>query len=510
MSGAPIPDCDGGDGFACFKCEILCDNGTAPATSFIRTYVLDCSTGETISTFDTLLDGTTPYAVIGQAGICTGDINIPPTNVVDAELVCFDADPSPLIRVTVYNPTTGAIVAGPFFRDPVTGLPSPPAGSAIPCPDAEVDVEQEILCDDGFDPPVSFLRIYEWTEGTNTSVTDVELDGVTPYVLTGDAVLCATEIDNFPADAEYEILCDDDTDPPTPFLRRYDVDSVGAVTITDTGVDGTTPYVVAGSAVVCAVDIAFPDTITVDGTVDIGNWRDDAEFEVLCDFPPLFPGASIVQFLRRYDVDDAGVVTTTDTEIDGVTPYVPSVGGQVGSCGFAIRDFEPEILCDLGAANTQFARQYVETILGTFFTDTELDGSTPYAPVGPVGLCPVEVDGTVTVDGTVNIEAPDTSNGEVIRAGKVRLTGAGASWILGTDSGGGRVKSVTFICLNDGVGGVGSGVTVTDDFGNTSILNTGETVSWSVDALDSELDTTLRVDTTDPEARVDVLWTEVA
>jgi hypothetical protein len=194
MSGAPIPDCDGSDGFACVKCEILCDNGTAPSTSFLRTYVLDCATGDVTSTFDTLLDGTTPYVPIGTVGVCTGDINIPPTNAVDAELVCFDAGPSPLIRVTVYNPTTGAIVAGPFFRDPITGLPVVPGGAAIPCAEAAADVEQEILCDDGFDPPSPFLRVYEWTDGVNTGVTDFELDGTTPYVLVGDAVACPVQI----------------------------------------------------------------------------------------------------------------------------------------------------------------------------------------------------------------------------------------------------------------------------------------------------------------------------
>jgi len=195
MAGAPIPtgDCASAE-CARFKWEVLCDNGTAPATSFLRCYLVDCESGEVTFTIDTELDGFTPYIVMGDVGVCAGDVNIPATNVVDAELICFDAAPTPLMRVAVYDPLTGALVAGPFWRDPLTGLPAVPVGSVIPCPDAEIDVELEILCDDGFDPPDPFLRVYVYTDGVNTAVSDVELDGTTPYVLVGDAIVCPETI----------------------------------------------------------------------------------------------------------------------------------------------------------------------------------------------------------------------------------------------------------------------------------------------------------------------------
>ena len=195
MAGAPVPggDCASVE-CARFKWEVLCDNGTAPATSFLRCYFVDCETGDVTATLDTELDGFTEYTVIGDVGVCVGDINITPTNVVDAELVCFDAAPTPLVRISVYDPQTGALVAGPFWRDPLTGLPAVPVGSVIPCPDAEVDVEIKCLCDDGFDPAEPFLRVYTYIDGVNTAVADVELDGTTPYVVVGFAVLCPTTI----------------------------------------------------------------------------------------------------------------------------------------------------------------------------------------------------------------------------------------------------------------------------------------------------------------------------
>jgi len=109
---------------------------------------------------------------------------------VDAELVCFDAAPSPLIRVVVYD-SAGTPVGPPVFRDPITGAITAPAGSPIACPDSGIDVEILCLCDDGFDPPVPFIRQITYIEGTPSGPFDFELDGLTPYVLTGAAVKCA-------------------------------------------------------------------------------------------------------------------------------------------------------------------------------------------------------------------------------------------------------------------------------------------------------------------------------
>lgn len=53
-------------------------------------------------------------------------------------------------------------------------------------------------------------------------------------------------------DREFEILCDDDgAGNVVAFLRRYTVDTSGAVVPVDTQLDGTTPYTVVGAVGRC-------------------------------------------------------------------------------------------------------------------------------------------------------------------------------------------------------------------------------------------------------------------
>jgi hypothetical protein len=143
----------------------------------------------------------------------------------------------------------------------------------------------------------------------------------------------------------------------------------------------------SGRSEVTGVDGA---AIDIEGTIDIGNWRDDAEFEIVCD-----SGVSGLAFLRRYDVDDAGTVTVINTLLDGVTPYVPV--GSAADCGafYAFTD-DSLILCDTGAGGVRFLRTYRHSLSGaTGVLDTFLDGVTPYVVVGPVATC-IEVNVTAS------------------------------------------------------------------------------------------------------------------
>lgn len=63
-----------------------------------------------------------------------------------------------------------------------------------------------------------------------------------------------------PNDAEYEILCDNNG----AFIRRYTLTAGGALSTTDTTLDGVTPYVPVGSVVRCGVTAANP---LIDSTV---------------------------------------------------------------------------------------------------------------------------------------------------------------------------------------------------------------------------------------------------
>lgn len=70
-------------------------------------------------------------------------------------------------------------------------------------------------------------------------------------------------------DREFVPLCDDDgAGTVVPFLRRYSTDQAGTVTTTDTGLDGTTPYAVAGTVTTCQATPAAPVAVQVHAVQD--------------------------------------------------------------------------------------------------------------------------------------------------------------------------------------------------------------------------------------------------
>ncbi|MEW2568313.1 hypothetical protein [Streptomyces sp. NPDC047070] len=58
---------------------------------------------------------------------------------------------------------------------------------------------------------------------------------------------------------------------------------------------------------------------------NVSSTRPDSEYEILCD--------NVGSFIRRYTTE-AGAPVTTDTALDGQTPYVPS--GPVVRCGLPV------------------------------------------------------------------------------------------------------------------------------------------------------------------------------
>lgn len=96
--------------------------------------------------------------------------------------------------------------------------------------------------------------------------------------------------------------------------------------------------------------------------------------QILCD--------TVTSFLRSYSTLN-GTTTVTDTQLDGITAYVPV--GAVSRCATSSNDAEFEVLCD---DVTSFLRKYTVDSLGvTTFIDTTLNGVTAYVPVGTVKVC---------------------------------------------------------------------------------------------------------------------------
>ncbi|MGW4007961.1 hypothetical protein [Streptomyces sp. NPDC004763] len=225
---------------------------------FARTICRDCD-GQVVSVTDTELDGETLYEPTGDVTACGaggGSVPAEPEQRVDVETqrmcVIDNATGRSIGDVVVeirYDTATGERV-GVDYVDPLTWGPVPlPGGTHLGmCPDADpapaVNVVQ--LCDLADDAdPVPFLRHLVYTPGdTAPDITDTTLDGVTPYTLTGTAGVCGEPC---PVQAVLEECRWDDTDGDgvgdTAYVELLAVDCEGELTSIGTYADGLTgPY----------------------------------------------------------------------------------------------------------------------------------------------------------------------------------------------------------------------------------------------------------------------------
>lgn len=191
-------------------------------------------------------------------------------------------------------------------------------------------------------------------------------------------------------------------DVVTPFLRTLCRDVNGTVTVSDTTLDGTTPYTVLGTTERCPAGESSQAGATL-----------DSETVVLCD-----SAATPNRFLRTYIYNETGGVSGfTDTTLAG-DAFVPT--GAVGVCATTVQtdtDFVEEILCD--ANGTSFIRLFrFNSTTGALIstTNTTLAGAA-FAPVGAVGLCadccPVPIGEGCTSVGSGRYTAIRAANGTV-------------------------------------------------------------------------------------------------
>ncbi|MGW2074268.1 hypothetical protein ACWCPK_38530 [Streptomyces sp. NPDC001953] len=480
---------------------------TVTSTPFLRRFTFDCDGGLT-SAQDLGLDGATPYVVQGEVGSCasSGDgssVTAPTGDVVDCEdgsrallvKVCDAGDESPgepcgdteLVELCdlVYSPEppfptpmsafalTGnvkVVGAGLYYSGgnaptnglatlPVTGLTGDTgyafrfstswAGSGVPNPAASDAIYLvEIL--DGATVLASQQRnISNGTGAATGYVDETPLSFTAPA--SGAVTLRISDVSTgngadrdlivIPADVRSEAL----TVGSTAFLRAITFGCDGSVMSThDLALDGVTPYTVAGEVATC--------TAGGDGTTTTAPGP-DTEAVVLCDLPAA-PDADPVPFLRLLTVTADGTVTSTDTALDGVTPY--TVAGTVGVCPGApdgpVKVVE-KCRCDQTADGVA---EYVELIAvaedGTLTTIGTYDEEfAPYTPVSPV-VCPVE-------------GAPPAMG---VQARRVELA-PGDSW---------SAAGVTLLQSVTAVSHAGDGTVTTMD--GDSTLHDGESVTWSV------------------------------
>ena len=301
--------------------EILCDTDTVAETliTFLRRYVV--TPAGTVTTVDTELDGLTAYAVTGTVGPC----DVEYTYVSD----CFVA-----------------------LADSPVDYPEPgdPVGTAY-------GVGDTITWNEGFrnDNVLADSLFIITTNLSNgnypapfwVSIDGVDLFGSQPNM--SDFNSC--ESVQGTNDSEVEILCDRNAGTDTPFLRRYTIPGVGAITTTDTELDGVTPYVVLGIAVPCDAEYVY----------DLACFRAIADSPI--DYPvggdpvgTAYEIGDIIQWKQSLDTTNFGGAFIKSAVAQNLsngtypTPFwfqldgVDIVGSQPTAVDFEACDSVPEVL----------------------------------------------------------------------------------------------------------------------------------------------------------------------
>ncbi|MEV3895306.1 hypothetical protein [Streptomyces anulatus] len=157
--------------------------------------------------------------------------------------------------------------------------------------------------------------------------------------------------------------------------------SAPAAVLRDCATGETTFVDLATGTTLDPLAISIVDCPDAQGSTPID--QQDVEILVLCDATP-------TRFLRaiKYDAETGAVLSVANTTLDGSTPFVPV--GAVGVCTTAIAsdfDFIVQSLCD-GNGTAFFRRLTFNSATGavTSTTDTTLAGAA-FVPVGTVGLC---------------------------------------------------------------------------------------------------------------------------
>lgn len=352
-------------------------------------------------------DGSNEVTFLGQDGLPITPETWAPGECpgTDTELIDLcDRQPNgvliPFVRRMVFDADGAVIVA-----DDIDGNGSPyvPTGTVTICSGAGNDVEQALLCDDAG----SFIRTVLYASGQGglpVFSADWALDGLTPYVPVGTVRVC----DGCSATVLGQV-CVTSTDFPGLALPATAVQAC----------DGTVTYLNAGTG------IAWPNTT---GVVICPPPNQQWE-EILCD-----AGNANARFRRVYNLTSLGSVVLYDEDLDSGS-Y--AVVGPAVSCSPAStsRDEELIILCD--ATPTRFLRRYnYDAVTGALVStvNTTLDGVTPFAPVGAVGVCTTAIasdfDFVVTTlcdaNGTAFLQRLtfNSSTGAVTSTTNTTLTGA--------------------------------------------------------------------------------------
>ncbi|MFM9590714.1 hypothetical protein ACKI16_29430 [Streptomyces scabiei] len=397
-------------------------------TQFLRTVVTDCETGETLATVDTTVDGA-PYVVTGEVGQCTaasgsGD----PCPCVSAEdigqaVADHSCGTASSIGTVCYTPP----VAVQTLQDDWTGATSVVGGGSRVWTNSNfanqgITVTETVTPDTGAALLGAGVRNTAANPATQHTVIDLgaprtnvtvrmdffgsaqgeRLRNITPAYGAvsgnGTGVLANTGVDGGPA-ADGTIFLNFPGPVQTiswdyaptgsglsgqsfiSFNTGNASNSAPAAVLRDCETGTTTFIDLATGTVLDPAAISIVDCPGDEAATAID--QQDVETLILCDATP-------TRFLRaiKYDAETGAVLSVVNTALDGTTPFAPV--GAVGICSTPVAtdfDFLSTVLCD--ANGTQFIQRLTfnsSTGAVTATTNTTLTGGA-FAPVAPVSLC---------------------------------------------------------------------------------------------------------------------------
>ncbi|MFF0092682.1 hypothetical protein ACFYSF_22350 [Streptomyces canus] len=354
---------------------VLCDvQADGTAVTFLRDYRRDPTTGQINGHTDYGLDGT-PYTPTGTVAQCS-----PPCQNSTTLLLCDlpdDVDPTgePVATDTAQQ-FIADIPNGDFIARPGGGATLWAGGAITFGPDVSTN-------------PGVITQVHRYVAAT----------------LQADAPACTAGTAHLSLSVEVENMGPGVGCSGAGRFRLFHTD--GTVLAAGTGLIGT--------------PVGVPQTLTVEADVpaadlaagDVAIWLDVETFQTATCPPPDGKTWEARNFSATYAYDTAGcgeqflrtlatdcetgaVLAVSDTTLDG-QPY--TVTGTVGQCsvsgsGGSVTpgtDVEVVALCDTDGvgAVTAFLRHIAYDSAGVVasVTDTALDGVTPYAPTGTVGVC---------------------------------------------------------------------------------------------------------------------------
>ncbi|WP_457455665.1 hypothetical protein [Streptomyces sp. TE5632] len=332
-----------------------------------------------------------------------------------------DGDVLGLVLVE-YSYAPDGSIASVRLVDAVTGDTYTPQGEVTTCPAGVEQPERDLvqLCDTATDGTVTvFLRDFARDEnGAIAGHSDYTLDGA-PYAPAGTVGVCPAE--STCLNCTTHVLCDTDANPPA--------------TIAGTGASGTLPNGVGWTS---TGPSALPASRQGDGaawwgvalfpnpSVPTNLWTFDqivtVEFSVLMVWSPgtgagentiqLPVGAVPVSLPPGYTYNRATGVLSADNTLTGCTLSTPT---RAASARFRVTGVSSLSLRYLGtravnaecrtfghwlfgALDVSLGGEFLRTVCRdctgevVSSTDTLLDGTTPYTPVGLVGVCQPEAE----------------------------------------------------------------------------------------------------------------------